>query len=97
MDFFWWLAHKMYRHKRTRKLARLCELLSFIVSSHAVSARINLGKGSKFYHHGLGCVSIQTVEIGNNTVIFQNVTLGAKWNGVGCVAGGGGSPLVIMS
>lgn len=46
------------------------------VSSHAVSAKIVVGEGTTFYHHGLGCVVLDTTHIGSNCKIFQNVTIG---------------------
>lgn len=72
---FWNLAHKLYR-KGFRRLARFFEVLSMTISNHAVSAQIEIGDGSRFWHHGLGCVALQTVHIGKNGVIFQNVTFG---------------------
>lgn len=75
IDSFWNLAHKLYR-KGFRRLARFFEVLSMTISSHAVSAQIEIGDGSRFWHHGLGCVALQTVHIGKNCVIFQNVTFG---------------------
>lgn len=75
IDPFWRLAHSLYK-KGFRKSARLFELLSMIICSHAVSARIEIGEGTKFYHHTLGCVVLETVHIGKNCKIFQNVTFG---------------------
>lgn len=51
------------------------------ISSHSVSAQIEIGEESRFWHHGLGCVTLQTVYIGKNCVIFQNVTFGNTWSG----------------
>lgn len=89
MDPFWRMAHKLYERKHFRKLARFLECLSMMISSHAISAQIEIGQGSKFYHHGLGCVCLETTKIGCDTVIFQNVTFGATWHGVKSVSGGG--------
>ena len=75
IDSFWKLAHWLYNN-RLPHLARFFELISMTISSHAVSAQIEIGKGSRFWHHGLGCVALQTVHIGNNCTIFQNVTFG---------------------
>lgn len=76
IDPFWRFAHKLYK-KKLRRLARVFELLSMTLSSHAVSAQIEIGKGSRFWHHGLGCVVLETVQIGKNCRIFQNVTFGS--------------------
>lgn len=79
IDPFWNLAHKLYK-KGLRRLARFFELISMTISSHAVSAQIEIGDGSRFWHHGLGCVALQSVHIGKNCVIFQNVTFGNTWS-----------------
>ena len=76
MDFAWRIAYKLYHSGKHPKLARFFEVISFMISSHAVSAQITIGANSRFYHHGLGCTALQTVHIGNNCIIFQNVTFG---------------------
>ena len=76
IDPFWNLAHKLYK-KEFRRLGRFFEILSMTISSHAVSAQIEIGEGSRFWHHGLGCVALQTVHIGKNCVI-----------GAGCIVRG---------
>ena len=78
IDPFWDEAHACYC-RRYRKLARMFEVISMMLSSHAVSAEIEIGDGSKFWHHGLGCVAWAGVHIGNNCKIFQNVTFGNKF------------------
>ena len=51
----------------------------------------NIGKGTIFHHHGVGCVVHDNAIIGDNCHIFQNVTLGSRWtNGVL----DGGAPIV---
>ena len=75
IDPFWRFSHFLYK-KGLRRLARFFEVISMTVSSHAVSAQIEIGEGSRFWHHGLGCVALQTVHIGKNCRIFQNVTFG---------------------
>ena len=75
MDFFWCICNRLY-HIKFQRLARIFELISFIISSHAVSGRITLGNDVKFYHHAMGCVISGDTVIGNNTSIFQNVTIG---------------------
>lgn len=75
IDLFWKIAHKLYKNGLSH-LARFFELISMTISSHAVSAQIEIGKGSRFWHHGLECVALQTVHIGNDCLIFQNVTFG---------------------
>ncbi len=79
IDVFWKIAHKLY-NVDMNKLARVFELFSMVISSHAVSAQIEIGEGSEFYHHGLGCVVLQSVHIGKNCKIFQNVTFGNSFS-----------------
>ena len=79
IDPFWEIAHRLYS-KKHNKLARIFELISMIISSHAVSAQITIGKDSRFWHHGLGCVCLETVQIGDNCTIFQNVTFGNSFS-----------------
>ena len=80
MDFFWKIAHKLYKIKCLKRIARPFELMSMIISSHAISAQIEIGNGSKFWHHGLGCTILQNTKIGCNCKIFQNVTIGNSFS-----------------
>ena len=97
IDPFWRFAHFLYK-KGFRRLARFFEVISMTVSSHAVSAQIEIGEGSKFWHHGLGCVALQTVHIGKNCKVFQNVTFGNAFsNNHPKAVGGGTVPLVITA
>lgn len=66
--------------KFARILARLFEVCSFILGSHSISAQIKVGERTKFYHHGCGTVLHERTVIGNDCVIFQNVTIGDRWS-----------------
>lgn len=98
IDPFWNFAHKLYK-RGLHRLARFFEILSMAISSHAVSAQIEIGEGSRFWHHGLGCVVLETVHIGKNCKIFQNVTFGNAISGKPSQnsRGGGTAQLAIMS
>lgn len=78
MNQLWKIAHKLYGI-RCSHLARLFELLNFVINSNAVSAKANIDTSTKFHHHGLGCVVHDNTIIGRNCHIFQNVTFGSKW------------------
>jgi serine O-acetyltransferase len=79
VNFLWRIAHHLYCLGGTwKKCARVFEIVSFVIASNAISAQAVIGKGTQFYHHGLGCVVHENVVIGVNCKIFQNVTLGAK-------------------
>lgn len=79
IDVFWKIAYKLYK-LNFHILPRIFELISFIISSHAISAQIDVGNNTKFYHHGLGCTVLQNTKIGANCIIFQNVTIGASFS-----------------
>lgn len=82
MNRIWKTAHKLYEIRYLR-LARIFELLNFVINSNAISAKANIHPSSEFHHHGLGCVVHDNTIIGKNCHIFQNVTFGSKWtNGV---------------
>ena len=96
IDPFWNLAHKLYQ-KGFRRLARLFEVLSMTISGHAVSAQIEIGEGSRFWHHGLVCVALQTVHIGKNCMIFQNVIFGNARSGKTSPINGGGTAQLVIT
>ena len=50
-----------------------------MLCGNGISARTQIGKGTVFYHHGVGCVVHELCTIGENCRIFGNVTLGCKW------------------
>lgn len=61
-------------------VARFFEILSYIVGANAISAKSEIGNGTKFYHRGVGCVVHNKTVIGENCTIFGNVTMGSKWS-----------------
>ena len=82
MNQLWKMAHKLYGIRYSH-LARILELLNFVVNSNAVSAKSNIDPSTEFHHHGLGCVVHDSTVIGRDRHIFQNVTFGSKWtNGI---------------
>lgn len=60
-------------------IGRLLEVLNFIVYSNNIYAKATIGENTFFYHHGLGCVIHENSIIGDNCLIFQNVTIGSAW------------------
>ncbi len=79
IDPFWKISNKLYKKQKNR-IARLFEVISMIVSSHAVSAKTDVGPDTIFYHHALGCVVLGTTKIGSGCKIFQNVTIGHSFS-----------------
>lgn len=80
MNIFWRISHALYSRGGTRYLARLFELLSYLIGSNAISAKASIGEGTKFYHRGVGCIVHFNTVIGKECTIFANVTLGSKWS-----------------
>lgn len=72
---------------KNSSLGRVLELINFIICSNAVSARAEIGEGTKFWHRGVGCVVHYDVKIGKNCKILSNVMIGTKFaNGIPDVA-----------
>ena len=68
-----------YRHL----MGKLLGYINMVVYSNAVSIEANIGNSTEFKHHGLGCVVHSRTTIGENCIIFQNVTIGCKFkNGI---------------
>lgn len=62
-----------------RHLARLTEIIYNIFCGNGISTKAEIGQGTVFYHHGVGCVIHELCIIGENCRIFGNVTIGCKW------------------
>lgn len=92
MSRLWKMAHGCFEIGGAFKyLSRVLELMCFIINGNAILIKANIGKGTIFHHHGVGCVVHDNAIIGDNCHIFQNVTLGSRWtNGVL----DGGAPIV---
>lgn len=60
-------------------IARCIEILYNVLCGNGISAQAQIGKGTVFYHHGVGCVVHELCTIGKDCRIFGNVTLGCKW------------------
>lgn len=50
-----------------------------VICGNGISAQAQIGEGTVFYHHGVGCVVHELCTIGEDCRIFSNVTLGCKW------------------
>lgn len=79
MTLFWKIAHWLYRFRGGIILARLFEFINYIICSNAVSAKADIGKNTKFWHRGVGCVVHYKVKIGDNCRILPNVMIGTKF------------------
>lgn len=84
MNRLWKLASRIAKVQGCTFVARVLELLNFMVCGCAISVHAEIGEGTKFYHRGLGCVVHPNTIIGKNCIIFQNVTIGSRWSGGVC-------------
>lgn len=71
-DIYRWI----YIHKM-RKISYFLYKITFFVLGCTVPPTVELGKGVNF-GHPIGIVIHQNTKIGENTLIYQNVTIGRK-------------------
>jgi len=69
-----YLAHPLYKI-RLRFLARLISQISRFLTGIEIHPGAKIGQGL-FIDHGMGIVIGETTEIGDNCLMFHNVTLG---------------------
>ena len=55
--------------------------MNYWICANAVSARAEIGKGTKFWHRGMGCVVHYNAKIGRECRILPNVMIGSKFAG----------------
>ncbi len=71
---FYFLANWLWKH-HIPILPKLLQLLIFLNYNCSVSYRTHIGKGTKFSHSGLGVLINPKVEIGENCMIGNNVSI----------------------
>lgn len=83
MTVFWKIAHSIYKIRRgaLTPLARFFELINYLLCANAVSAKADIGKGTKFWHRGIGCTVHYNAKIGRDCRILPNVMIGSKFAG----------------
>ena len=64
--------------KKFNRLAKIVWLIKRIIFACDIGIGAKIEKGVKFYHNGLGCVIHPRSIIGENTSVYQNVTLGGN-------------------
>lgn len=60
-------------------LARLFEFINYILCANAISAKAEIGEGTKFWHRGIGCTVHYKAKIGKGCRILPNVMVGSKF------------------
>lgn len=60
-------------------LARFFEFLNYLICANAISAKAEIGQGTKFWHRGHGCTVHYNARIGRDCKIFPNVMIGSKF------------------
>lgn len=71
----------------SRKWKDFCCRLNYIINGCHIHPDLALPKSTGFVHGGIGTVINRSVKLGENVLIYQNVTLGAKKTG-------GGTPVI---
>ncbi len=69
-----YISHPLYKIK-LRFLARLISQITRFLTGIEIHPGAKIGK-SLFIDHGIGIVIGETAEIGNNCIMFHNITLG---------------------
>ena len=84
MTIFWKIAHAIYKIRGGRVLtllARFFEFINYLLCANAVSAKADIGEGTKFWHRGIGCTVHYNAKIGKDCRILPNVMIGSKFAG----------------
>lgn len=53
MNLLWRIAHKLYKSGVFVPTARFFEILNYIIGANAISAKSEIGSGTKFFHRGV--------------------------------------------
>lgn len=62
-------------------LAKLFECLNYWICSNTISAKAEIGEGTKFWHRGMGCTVHYAAIIGRDCRILPHVMIGSKFSG----------------
>lgn len=77
------LAHRACSHGRIGSIfAKGLRWINRCLFSCDIGYKASISESCQFYHNGLGCVIHDKTQIGEECILFQNVTLGSAWRGV---------------
>jgi serine O-acetyltransferase len=71
-------AANFFEGKKLHFIAKSIWIIMRIIFACDMGVTAKIGKGVGFFHNGLGCVIHPRTEIGDNTKIYQNVTIGGN-------------------
>lgn len=71
------VGHWMY-NKKIPLIPAMIQRVIRVVFACELPMTVKIGKGSQLHHNGLGVVIHEKAVIGNNTHIYQNVTIGGR-------------------
>jgi len=71
------LAHQLYLLK-IPILPKLIYYVQFLLFNSSLPHQTKIGKNTKFGYGGIGCVIHSRVEIGENCIIGQGITIGGR-------------------
>lgn len=79
------LAHRACSHGRIGSIfAKGLRWINRCLFSCDIGYKASISESCQFYHNGLGCVIHDKTQIGEECILFQNVTLGSAWRGGVC-------------
>jgi serine O-acetyltransferase len=71
------LAHRMWRHRPLRFLARLVSQVTRFLTGVEIHPGATIGR-RLFIDHGMGVVIGETAELGDDVMLYHGVTLGGR-------------------
>lgn len=71
------VGHWLY-NKKIPLLPAIIQRMIRVVFACELPMTVKIGKGSQIHHNGLGVVIHEKAEFGDNTHIYQNVTIGGR-------------------
>jgi serine acetyltransferase len=75
VDITWNTAHRLYSLGVWSSIARVFEIISFLVGANEISAKCKIGAGTRFHHRGVGAVILGNIRIGDNVHIGANAVV----------------------
>lgn len=68
----------LFWRKNLKNTSKVIDRINLVISGNFIPGSCKIGSGSTLAYGGIGCVIHKSASIGENTVIGQGVTIGAK-------------------